>query len=164
MTARRALRAAALLALCCLLASCVPLTRSAAYALYLTRLSERCGVDLTSGGTTLSDKDTHGGFLGDGERLTRICRDAAFAAAVAESPRWKPLPFGEELADWTEAGGLGLLPDEWPAEGYYCFDDRQAEAFDPEGERAAFLRPSLNFTLFVYDTETNVLTVYALDT
>lgn len=174
------LRAGATVLLLLLLASCgigFPLTRSAAEAFRLERLSEECGVELVHTRRLhgmLEDKDTHGGFLGDGERLTRYRYDSfrygdedagVLADALPTASRWKPLPFGKELSEWIEgSGGLELLPDEWPAKGFYCFFDRQSESWDPEGEASAFLRPSLNFTLFVYDTDTDVLTVYELDT
>ena len=154
-----------------------PLTRAAAEACRFHRLSGECGVELVHNRRlcgTLTDEDNHGGFLGDGERLTRYRYDSfrygegdgsILADALPTASRWKPLPFGKELSEWIEGtGGLELLPDEWPAEGYYCFCDRQAESWDPEGETRAFSRVSLNFTLFVYDLETDILTVYELDT
>ena len=174
------LRAGTAVLLLWLLVSCevgFPLTRSAAEAYHLDRLSEECGVELVHTRHLhgmLEDKDTHGGFLGDGERLTRYRYDSfryggedtgALVYALPAASRWKPLPFGKELSEWIGgSGGLELLPTEWPAQGFYCFFDRQSESWDPEGETRAFLRPSLNFTLFVYDTDTDVLTVYELDT
>ena len=154
-----------------------PLTRAAAESYRFDRLSEDCGVELVHNRRLhgmLSDEDTHGGFLGDGERLSRYRYDrfrygegdgGVLADALPSASRWKPLPFGRELSEWLgDSGGLELLPDEWPAEGYYCFYDRQAESWDPEGETRAFSRVSLNFTLFVYDLETDILTIYELDT
>ena len=174
------LRAGAAVLSLWLLVSCevgFPKTRSAEAAYRLERLSGECGVELVGQAhlhEILTDEDTHGGFLGDGERLSRYRYDrvrygegdgGVLADALPTASRWKPLPFGEELSEWIEgSGGLELLPDEWPAEGYYCFCDRQAEGWDPEGEARAFGRVSLNFTLFVYDLETDILTVYELDT
>lgn len=174
------LRAGAAVLSLWLLVSCevgFPKTRSAEAAYRLERLSGECGVELVHNRRLhgmLTDEDTHGGFLGDGERLSRYRYDrvrygegdgGVLADALPTASRWKQLPFGEELSEWIEgSGGLELLPEEWPARGYYCFYDRQSEGWDPEGEVRAFSRVSLNFTLLVYDSDTDVLMVYELDT
>lgn len=119
-----------------------------------------------------SEVDTHGGFLGDGYSLTVYsCDDGLVLTRIQENKEWKTLP----LDDVTEKliygkNGIGpYLCDEelnpiFPQveNGYYILIDRQDKE-TAEG-REILDRYSFNFTIGLYDTDTNKLYVGRLDT
>ena len=51
-----------------------------------------------SAGKIVSDYDSHGGFHGDGTRLTTVVfPDNSVAAEIIDSDKWKPFPLPEVL-------------------------------------------------------------------
>lgn len=123
--------------------------------------------------TVVTETDSHGGFLGDGlYTLVLDCgqnRDRALETVEG----WKPLPLSEPLRlmmyggekDGTVYDYLGeesLLPE--IENGWYFFEDRHSESRDPADDAPLLDRYSFNFSLAVYDADTDILYYFALDT
>lgn len=143
-------------------------------------ISQTLGVDL-SGGTVLSNEDTHGGFHGDGDTCVEISFDddsgAALADTMADNSDWRAFPLPDNLqavvygrtdedAQYgpyiTDDEGASIIP---PIEqGYYYFYDRHSESDDPKNDAELLSRGSLNFTIALYDTDNNMLYYYEMDT
>ncbi len=101
--------------------------------------------------------------------------------AIQASDEWKPFPLSDSLktAIWgLQDEGHDYAPmiikdNDWDnplipqvENGYYFFRDRHSFAADPKDD-SAFLdesRPSYNFTIAIYDTDTNMLYYSEFDT
>lgn len=124
--------------------------------------------------TIVKESDSHGGFLGDGlYALTLDCgqnRDKALETVSA----WKALPLSENLQLVLYGGerngtsyAYGLAREaEIPTveKGWYCFLDRHDQAADRANDAALFGRASFNFSLAIYDAETDRLYYLEFDT
>jgi len=130
-------------------------------------LEEQLCLDLSSC-TVQEDTDTHGGFHGDGTRITifSIPEDElpAMIDAVKDEPvLWKSLPIDPLLAGkfWGENPyferdeGGEAFPQ--PKTGYYCVIDRQ------EGSGDMWERPSHNFTFAVLDSQNALISIFQYD-
>lgn len=124
--------------------------------------------------TVVAEQDTHGGWLGDGSYCLILDCSGNTEAALKIIDSWNPLPLSEDLnlimfggeKDGT-AYGYGLSEEaHMPAieNGFYCFRDRHSEARDPSDDSALFSRASFNFSLAVYDSDTNRFYYFAFDT
>ena len=124
--------------------------------------------------TVVEEVDTHGGFLGDGSYyLILDCSDNE-AAALSIVADWKRLPLSENLSLIMYGGekngrsyGYYLFKEaHMPVieNGYYCFKDRHFEAKDVSDDAELFNRFSYNFSLAVYDIDTNRLYYFEYDT
>ena len=140
------------------------------------------GLDL-SGCEVVSSWDDHGGFHGDGTAFAELkCSGGGVLDQIMEDSDWKAFPLdrtaqalvygvteetGTEEAGITvfqtgpylnDSDGNPLVPE--IQEGYYRLIDRHAQA----GESDILDRHSFNFTLALYDTETDTLYFCELDT
>ena len=116
-------------------------------------------------------KDTHGGFLGDGEYFSKIiCKEKQNDEIKS---KWKSLPLSEEiqkvmnLISYDGKGGKNVyerydIPN--LENGYYCFVDRHSDSTDKKSDENLNKRSSYNFSLGIYDSENKVLYYYELDT
>ena len=117
------------------------------------------------------EKDTHGGFLGDGDYFAKIiCTENEDNEIKAN---WKKLPLSTELQEvmdliqYDNKGGktayerynIPKLED-----GYYNFYDRHSESTDNKNDEELNLRSSYNFSLGICDSESMILYYYELDT
>ena len=128
-------------------------------------ISSRLEMDL-SNCTIASEKDTHGGFLGDGDYFAKIiCTDKEDSEIKSE---WNELPLTDELRDvmnLVQCDGKGCkdayekynIPD--IENGYYLFVDRHEEKDKKFDERASY-----NFSLGIYDGDNKIIYYYELDT
>jgi hypothetical protein len=132
-----------------------------------------------SDGTLISQLDDHG-FFGDGTSFAQISfSDTDCLNEIRESAVWKPLPLTDMLRalvmSRTEENGIDtyspMISDEngqsyFPAvtNGYYFFVDRQSEGSDTEDESEILNRYSFNFTIAIYDADTNMLYYLEIDT
>lgn len=116
------------------------------------------------------EKDDHGGFLGDGTTLI-IAALPAFPEKIETSKDWRPLPLSAPLTELVEqylsdelkdGNGRRLLPV--VEHGFYCFVDRHSESVDPKDDSELLQRFSFNFTLSIYDTDTDTLYYIEFDT
>ena len=118
--------------------------------------------------------DTHGGFVGDGSYyLILDCSDNT-EDALSIVADWNELPLSENLNlimyggekdgktygyDLSEEAHMPVIEN-----GYYYFEDRHSEAKDVSDDSELFSRASYNFSLAVYDSETNRLYYFEFDT
>ena len=134
---------------------------------YIKRAS---GFDISSC-RILKDKDTHGGFLGDGEYI--LIADCGKAPPSAEELKeWKRLPLTENLQlmmygpepdeyEYSLAGEAGIP---YVENGYYYFENRHSGAKSRESDEDLFDVISFNFTLAIYDTDNEMFYFYDIDT
>jgi len=133
-------------------------------------MSERIEIDLDNCKFE-NRKDTHGGFLGDGESFVKITCPNLKNEEL--SSNWKKLPLSNALDYAThikECTGDGckdiyeryLIPTD--ISGYYYFLDRYREAKDKFDDSEINNRSSYNFTLAILEKDTNIIYYYELDT
>ena len=143
----------------------------------LTDISNTLEVDV-SDGVVIYQYDDHGGFLGDGEMLVKLSfSDTDCLNRIKESSAWKPLPLTKNLEAFVYGAviyGCNYEPcihdeDYNPVvpkieNGYYCFVDRHSQSKDKKDDFPLLNRYSINCSLAIYDTDTNLLYYLELDT
>ncbi len=128
----------------------------------------------TTGYSTISEKDTHGGFHGDGTyHLILDCSSDSQKAQNMVSD-WKPLPLSENLElvmyggekDGVEYCFNFAKQTNFPIikHGVYKFFDRHSEAINPDDDSQLLSRYSYNFSLAMYDIDNDILYYFELDT
>lgn len=138
-------------------------------------VSEAIGVDASTG-STMSSMDTHSGN-GDGTSFVVLHFDGdEMIKQIKADAAWQPFPLDETVqtlvygvSDATSSIGPFLTDEDGKAlvseiaNGYYRLIDRQVEEDQATG--ADILnRASFNFTVGLYDTDTNTLYCCELDT
>lgn len=138
-------------------------------------VSEALGVDASSG-SAMSSMDTHSGN-GDGTSFVVLHYDGdEMIKQIKADAAWQPFPLDETVqtlvygvSDATSSIGPFLTDEDGKAlvpeieNGYYRLIDRQVEEDQATG--ADILnRASFNFTVGLYDTDTNTLYCCELDT
>ncbi len=118
--------------------------------------------------------DTHGGFHGDGYYyLILDCSDNK-EEALDKIKEWKQLPLSENLGLFVY-GGLenGTTLRDGFAEvahipkienGCYIFEDRNFESIDATDDTNLFSRGSYNFSMAIYDLDTEMMYYFEYDT
>lgn len=143
----------------------------------LEHAASRVGLDLSAGSVSAS-VETHGGFHNDGMTYTVLTfPDDALFAAIAENTAWQPLPLPQTVSKLlygcrTERSVTGAyLVDEngdalFPTvqNGAYHFLDRHSDSAAGAADPALLERNSFNFTVALYDADTNTLYFGELDT
>ncbi|MCQ2449998.1 MAG: hypothetical protein MJ132_07420 [Clostridia bacterium] len=124
--------------------------------------------------TVVEEEDTHGGFLGDGDTYVILDCSNNPEAALKIVKNWKPLPLSENLQCFLYGGEKDGVNYDGCAEqahfpeiknGYYRFKDRSSEVIKDRADDSDFLkRYSINMSVAIYDTDTNMLYFYAQDT
>ena len=118
----------------------------------------------------LEEKDTHGGFLGDGDYFARI---KCSKIEDKLNKKWKELPISSELKEVTEMKQCNEknckdiyerynIPN--IENGYYYFEDRHSESTNKYDDKDINKRSSYNFTFAILDKDTNMIYYYELDT
>ena len=127
-----------------------------------------------------TDRDTHGGFHGDGNWFVQIdCSRRPLADEIGKNEHWKPLPVSENVSALLY-GGSGwstvVKIDDYDAgvfdeplfpevtNGWYYFYDRHDNAKDRYSDANVLSRYSFNFIVAVYDADTDTLYFCKLDT
>lgn len=120
----------------------------------------------------LSFEDSHGGFHGDGDTIV-IFQTPGFQPGE----NWQEFPLPENLAialwggmvgdmQWgsllTDDSGEPLMPE--VENGYYYFRDRHSKSTDATDSSALLDRGSFNFTLAVYDADSEQVYYFEKDT
>lgn len=143
----------------------------------LTDISNILEVDV-SDGVVIYQYDDHGGFLGDGDMVVKLSfSDTDCLNRIKESSAWKPLPLTKNLEAFVYGAtyyGCYNAPyihdsDYNPVvpkieNGYYCFVDRHSRSKDKKDDSPLLNRYSINCSLAIYDTDTNLLYYLELDT
>ncbi len=120
------------------------------------------------------EQDTHSGFMGDGTySLILDCSDNK-EKALKTVQNWNRLPLSENLnlimyggeKDGTEylynLAGEAHMPK--ITNGYYVFCDRSKESKDPADDSELFKRYSYNFSIAMYDCDTDKMYYFEFDT
>lgn len=124
--------------------------------------------------TLLEEQDTHGGFLGDGEYyLILDCSENPKKATECLNG-WLELPMNDELelimyggeADGTKYSYNFAENAKMPyvENGYYRFEDRARDAEDNTDTSRLTERYSFNFSVAVYDADSDIMYYYEIDT
>ena len=124
--------------------------------------------------TVISHEDDHGGWLGDGG-LTVVLRITDEATVNQIKEDWNPLPLTENMTlliygkksenicpKFGDGSGNTLFPA--VENGFYYFIDRHREAVDPFDDTDVLVRLSYNFTIAIFDADTNTLYYTEQDT
>ena len=118
----------------------------------------------------IEEKDTHSGFLGDGDYFAKI-KCSKIEDKILK--KWNKLPISEPLKEATELEQCNSksceniyerynIPD--IENGYYYFKDRHSESTNKYDDTDINNRPSYNFTFAILDKDTNTIYYYELDT
>lgn len=135
-------------------------------------ISNELGIDVSSG-NEISNFDNHGGFHGDGTTYIALSfSDNKVLEQIEASNQWDDFPLDETaktlvygISDeisrigpfLNDGNGNSLAPE--IQNGYYLLIDRHTDT-----ETDILNRRSFNFTLGLYDTDTDTLYYYKLDT
>lgn len=124
--------------------------------------------------TVIQTEDTHGGFQGEG--MTGVILDCSEnrEKALELVADWKELPLSENLSLMFYGGerdGVYYAYD-FAAQanmpkvehGFYCFQDRHSKSTDSGSDAEILDRGSYNFSMAVYDSDTDRLYYFELDT
>lgn len=146
----------------------------------ISAVSDALNLDL-SAGTVISNQDSHGGWLGDGETIVSIHfpkeDGQRLLVQIMKDPAWRPLPLTDNLstivygrtagnARWnpvfTDENGDPFLPP--IKNGFFFFLDRHSQNTDSLDDSSLFSQGSFNFTLAIYDMDSHTLYYFELDT
>lgn len=129
----------------------------------------------TSDFTVVEERDTHDGFLGDGSYYLILDCSQNASRAHEVITGWKELPLTDNLNLIMYGGvrngviyGYDLAKEaHWPAtirNGVYKFVDRHSESVNEEDDTNLLDRYSFNFSIAVYDLDTDTLYYFEMDT
>lgn len=116
----------------------------------------------------MEEKDTHGGFHGDGEAFVKVYfsdkQVEKFIRKIEKNKNWSKLPMNEILQNCisnniTDESSVQIIEN-----GYWFFIDRHSETTDKYNYNEIFNRASSNYSIAIFDIESNVLYIYSLDT
>lgn len=100
-------------------------------------------------------------FLGDGITFVKIVfDDDSCLEEIKDNEDWCSLPLTKNLTEFLDSVNYDeddscIVPD--VKNGYYCFIDRHSESKDRKDDTDLLNRFSINATLAIYDTDTNIL-------
>lgn len=124
--------------------------------------------------TVVEEQNTHGGFHGDGAYYLILDCSNNTENALKIVNGWNSLPLSENLDLIMFGGekdginyGYNLSEEVHIPEienGYYCFRDRHSQAKDSSDDSELFGRSSFNFSLAIYDSDTNIFYYFEFDT
>ena len=122
----------------------------------------------------VDEYDSHGGFQNDGISYRKyVANNYDIMQDIENDGRWKAFPLsktvemilyginfnGAYIVDESQNVLMPMVND-----GYYLLIDRHSEAKDNDQEEDIFERYSLNYSVFVYDSENNFLYICEQDT
>ena len=123
--------------------------------------------------SVIEELDTHGGFHGDGSYHLILDCSANKQDAAEKVSTWNTLPLSENLALIMYGGhkdgmwyGYNLAEEaNIPTieNGYYIFQDRHSDSRDTADDSALFDRTSFNFSIAIYDSDTNIMYYFEFD-
>lgn len=140
---------------------------------YIDKTTEYFGF-LKKDFTVIEELDTHGGFQGDGSYYLILDCSNNKVKALEIVEDWNKLPLSENLNLIMHGGEkdgvtyLYKLAEEahMPkiGNGYYIFEDRHSESKDSRDDSDLFDRYSYNFSLAIYDCDTDKMYYFEFDT
>ena len=137
----------------------------------MARISKTLDLALAQG-NLIENVDTHSGSHGDGDSLqTWTFADDSLLKQIQADSAWKPFPLTknlEALLYGVTYEGLSVTvvgpyvsfsEEQLPRveHGYYYFVDRQAESEQQNSDEQILERVSYNFSIAIYDTDTDTL-------
>lgn len=124
--------------------------------------------------TVAEEKDTHGGFQGEGSYYLILDCSQNSNRAHEIIQGWKELPLSNNLdlvmyggeIDGVSYGYNFAEEAHWPtiSNGVYKFVDRHSESVDKSDDTNLLNRYSFNFSVAVYDLDTDTLYYFEMDT
>jgi hypothetical protein len=141
------------------------------------RISKSLGIEIPKN-IKIEYEDTHGGFHGDGETVVVVEFNNSIGedikSKISNNEDWNSLPLSENL-DLIMYGGqkegidyaynLAEALDMPPIEnGYWFFNNRHSNSISPKEDSNLFNQYSFNFTIAVYDIDTQTLYYLEFDT
>lgn len=169
---RRLLKIIGVIIVCIVLTACFGIGDN-----YLKDLSKETNLDITRG-DVISEADSHGGFHGDGTKIMVLqFMEPLPEEEMVENEKWYELPLPSELesvvygkteGNHTSGPYIGYqsvgikIPE--ITNGYYYFKDRYPEAIDPYDYSEVLGRGAFNFTILIYDRDTDLLYICEEDT
>ena len=116
----------------------------------------------------MEEKDTHGGFHGDGETLVKIYfsdkQAEKFISKIDNNTHWNKLPINDILQTCITNKSIEDMSIPFVENGYWFFIDRHSKATNKYNYNDMFNRASSNYSIAIFDMESNVLYIYSLDT
>ncbi len=124
--------------------------------------------------SVVEELDTHGGFHGDGSYYLILDCSNNEEKALKKVENWNKLPLSENLNLIMNGGnkdgvtyGYELAEEAHIPKienGYYKFEDRSSESTDSSDDTELFDRGSFNFSIAIYDSDTNKMYYFEFDT
>ena len=145
-----------------------------------SKITNVLGIDV-SDGEEIQSSDSHGGFHGDGMKVVVLAFSNDLSGQIVGSDGWKSLPLSQNLTAlvyglrWESNGATyqvgPYLTDEnrnpvipQIETGYYYFLDRHSKSVDSYDDSDVLDRYSYNFTIAIYDADTDTLYYVEFDT
>lgn len=124
--------------------------------------------------SVVEELDTHGGFHGDGSYYLILDCSNNKEKALEIVEDWNKLPLSENLNLIMYGGnkdgvtyGYELAEEAHIPKienGYYIFEDRSSESTDSADDTELFDRYSFNFSIAIYDSDTDKIYYFEFDT
>lgn len=118
--------------------------------------------------TKIEEKDTHGGFHGDGEALVKVYfsdkQAEKFIRKIDKNIHWNKLPMKDILQTCLNNNITDEISVPIIENGYWFFLDRHSKATNKYNYYDMFGRASSNYSIAIFDIDSNVLYIYSLDT
>lgn len=137
------------------------------------RISKSIGIKIPNS-INIDYKDNHGGLNGDGETVAIIHFDAIDADIISyqisNSNNWNQLPLSKNLdrimykTESSKYNLSELLSMPKIENGYWFFNNRHHSSTDSKNDYNLFGQSSFNFTVAIYDIDTNILYYLEFDT
>ena len=116
----------------------------------------------------MEEKDTHGGFHGDGETLVKIYfsnkQAERFVSKIENNTHWNKSPIDETLMPCITNNSIEDMSIPFVEKGYWFFLDRYSKATNKYNYNDMLNRASSNYSIAIFDREFNILYIYSLDT
>ena len=116
----------------------------------------------------IEEKDTHGGFNGDGETIAKFYfsdkQAKNFTNSISNNLHWNKFPIPETLQDCVYNSINEDIKIPFINNGYWFFLDRHSKATNRYNYYEMFGRASLNYSIAIFDMDSNILYIYSLDT
>ncbi|MBQ9024165.1 MAG: hypothetical protein IJ105_02970 [Bacilli bacterium] len=136
-------------------------------------INEKTDIDI-SDCNIIIDKNTQDWFHGDGEHFVKANCSNASEKLLKQVKSWNELPFSENIGlimyggtkdginyGYELANKIGIPKIE---NGYYLFIDRHDESKGIHDDSELLDRGSFNFSLVIYDKDSNIFYYYTFDT
>lgn len=122
------------------------------------------GIDMGAG-KVISENDSHEGFHGDGLYFSEIkFSDDSTLERIKTNTKWHKLPLSKNLNEFIYEPLDDGIKMPKITNGYYYFYDRHSESSNPYDDTELLSRGSYNFTVMIYDCDSDTLYVCREDT